>query len=144
MLHEKQERLNEVTNRWNNCKIKDTSLDPDILFIEIYNLNLKFKKIKEKYGNDEDELKAHVFDVVPEEYKQVRVSCNVNISNMEFKDLKKEICRLWKTKLNGTKTQEKEEPEEKVVVLNAIENKWRIKSKNMSQGCWLLGKINKR
>ena len=45
----KQESLNEVTNRWNNRKIKDTSLDPDIWFNELYNLNLKFKKIKAKY-----------------------------------------------------------------------------------------------
>ena len=46
---EKQESLNEVTNRWNNCKIKDTILDPYIWFNELYNLNLKFKKIKAKY-----------------------------------------------------------------------------------------------
>ena len=59
---ETQERLNEVTNRWNNCKIRNTSLDPDILFIEIYNLNLNFKKIKERYEKDEDELKRHVFE----------------------------------------------------------------------------------
>ena len=84
-------------------------------------------------------LKDMSSNVVPEEYKQVRVSCNVNIANMEFKDLKKEKCGFQKTDLNGTKTQEKEEPEEKFVVSNAIENKWRIKSKNMSQGCWLLG-----
>ena len=42
----KQESLNEVTNRWNNCNIKDTRIDPYILFDGLYNLNLKFKKIK--------------------------------------------------------------------------------------------------
>ena len=77
---EKQESLNEVTNRWNNYKIKDTSLDPYIWFNEVYNLNIKFKKIKEKYEKDEDELRAHVFDVLPEEYKQFIVSWNVKIS----------------------------------------------------------------
>ena len=46
--------LNEVTNRWTNFKIKDTSLDPDIWFNELYNLNLKLNKIKEKYEKDED------------------------------------------------------------------------------------------
>ena len=46
--YEKQEILIEVTNRWNNCKKKDTSLDPDIWFNELYNLNLNFKKIKER------------------------------------------------------------------------------------------------
>ena len=31
------------------------------------NLNLNFKKIKEKYEKDEDELKSHVFYVLPDE-----------------------------------------------------------------------------
>ena len=55
-----------MTIRWNNFNIKGTILDPDIWFNELYSLNLKFKKIKENYENDEDELKAHVFDVLPE------------------------------------------------------------------------------
>ena len=29
---ENQESLNEVKNRWNNCRIKDISQDPDIWF----------------------------------------------------------------------------------------------------------------
>ena len=62
----KQESLNKGTNRWNNFKIKDTSLDPDIWFNDLYNLILKFKKIKEKYEKDEDELNARVFNVLPE------------------------------------------------------------------------------
>ena len=49
MSYENQERLNEVAKRWNNCRIKDTIQDPDIWFNELFNLNLKFKKIKEKY-----------------------------------------------------------------------------------------------
>ena len=28
--YENQESLNEIINRWNNCRIKDTSQDPDI------------------------------------------------------------------------------------------------------------------
>ena len=60
---EKQEILNELNNRWNNCKIKDTSLDPGIWFNDLYNLNLKFKNTKEKYEKYEYEIKAHVFDV---------------------------------------------------------------------------------
>ena len=51
---DKQESLNEVTNMCNNCRIKDTSQDPDIWFNELYNLNLKFKKIKSKYEKDEE------------------------------------------------------------------------------------------
>ena len=54
---ENQYILNEVTNRWNNCSIKDTSNDPDIWLNELFNLNLKFKKIKEKYEKCEYELK---------------------------------------------------------------------------------------
>ena len=33
--NEKQEILNKVTDMWNNCKIKDTSLYPDIWFNDI-------------------------------------------------------------------------------------------------------------
>ena len=46
--------------------IKDTSQDPDIWFNELYNLNLYFKKIKDKYEKDEDEMKSHIVDVLPE------------------------------------------------------------------------------
>ena len=53
---EKQDILNEVTNRWNNCKVKDTSHDLEIWFNELYNLNLKFNNIKKKYEKDEDEM----------------------------------------------------------------------------------------
>ena len=74
VLYDKQESLNEVTNSQNNCKIKDTSLDLKIWFNELYNLNPNFKKIKAKYEKDEDELKAHVFDVLPDKYKKYRVS----------------------------------------------------------------------
>ena len=62
---EKQEILNEVTNMWNTLWIKDTSQDYDICFNELYILDLKFRKIKEKYEKDEDEMKTHVFDVFP-------------------------------------------------------------------------------
>ena len=72
--YERQDSLNEVTNRWNNYNIKDTSMDPDIWFNELYNLNLKFKRIKAEYEKHEDEIKANVFDVLPEEYNPVRVS----------------------------------------------------------------------
>ena len=83
--------MNEVTNRCNNCKIKDTSLDPYIWFNDLYNLNIKLKKIKAKYEKDDDEIKAHIINVLPEEYNQVRVSCRINMSKMQFKYLKKEI-----------------------------------------------------
>ena len=62
---ETQDSLNEVTNIWNNFRIKDTSQDPDIWSNEIFNLNLKFEKIKAKYEKYEDYMKAHVFDVLP-------------------------------------------------------------------------------
>ena len=56
--------LNEVTKRWNTCKIKDTRQDPDIWFNKIYNLNPDFKKTKKKYEKYEYETKAHLFDVL--------------------------------------------------------------------------------
>ena len=46
---DKQEGLNLVTNRWNNCSIKDTSQDLDIWFNVLYNINLNFNNIKAKY-----------------------------------------------------------------------------------------------
>ena len=65
--YEKHESWNDVTNRWNNFNIKYNSLDPYIWFNELYNLNLNCKKIKAKYEKYKDELRAHVFDVLPEE-----------------------------------------------------------------------------
>ena len=71
--------FHEVTNRWNKCRIRDISQDPDIWFNKLFNLNPKFKKIKAKYEKYEYEIKEHVFDILSENYKQVRVSYNVNI-----------------------------------------------------------------
>ena len=51
---EKQEIINEVTNKWNNFRIKDTIRDPEICFNELFYLNFKLNRIKEKYDNDED------------------------------------------------------------------------------------------
>ena len=79
MSDEKQESLNEVTNRCNNFRIKNTSKVPGIWFNERFNLNLKFKKVKGKYEKDEDNLKSHVFDVLPGDNKPTRFSCNVKI-----------------------------------------------------------------
>ena len=64
VLDDNQESLNEVTNRCNNWNIKDTSIGPDIWFNELYNLNLKFKKIKEKNEKYKDKLKAHDFHIL--------------------------------------------------------------------------------
>ena len=58
---DKQESLNEVTNRWNNYSIKDTSQDPDIWLNEQFNSDLKFNKIKAKYEKYGYYMKAHVF-----------------------------------------------------------------------------------
>ena len=46
---EKQDILNEVTNKWNTCRIKDTSQYTGIYFNELYNINLKFNNIKKHY-----------------------------------------------------------------------------------------------
>ena len=34
---EKQESLNDVTNKWNACRINDTSQEPDMRFDELFN-----------------------------------------------------------------------------------------------------------
>ena len=57
---EKQDSLSEVTNRWNKCKINNTILEPDVYFIEIYSLNLKFKRMKAKYENIRTKL-MHIY-----------------------------------------------------------------------------------
>ena len=92
--------MNEVINRCNNYRIKDKNKDPDIWFNEKFNLNLKVKKIKAKYEKDEDDMKTHVFDILPEYYKPARVSFNINISKMSFKELKKYIRWFWNSELN--------------------------------------------
>ena len=71
---------------------------------------------------------SHLFGVLPDEYNQVGVSCNVNISQAQFKDLKEKIRLLWKTELNRRNTKEKEEPEYKIIELNAVEKKRRNKN----------------
>ena len=63
---EKQQSLNEVTNRCNIFSSKVTRQCPEIWFNELYNLNFKLNKTKEKYEKYEDEMNAHVFDVLPE------------------------------------------------------------------------------
>ena len=68
---EKQEILNEVTNRWNNLRMKEKSQDTDIWYTELFNWNLKFKKTNEKNERDGDDLNAHVFDILPEDYKTI-------------------------------------------------------------------------
>ena len=78
MSEEKQEGLNIVSNRWNTFKIKVTIQDPYIWFNELINVNLKFNKTKAKY--DKCGMNGNVFDILPEEYKAVRLSCNINIS----------------------------------------------------------------
>ena len=49
----------------------ETSKYTDIWFNNPFNLNLKFKQIKATYDKDEDELKSHVFDILPKDYKYV-------------------------------------------------------------------------
>ena len=58
--HEKQQSLNVVTKQVEQLQYKDTSQDPDIVFNGLYNLNLKFKKIKAKYKNMNTNL-SHMF-----------------------------------------------------------------------------------
>ena len=53
----------------------------------------------------------------------MRVYCNVNISKMAFKYLKKEVSWFYNTKLNRYTKKEKNEPEEKILALNAREKK---------------------
>ena len=65
MSDENLDIINEVTNWWKTCSIKDTSHEPDIWFNKPYYLYLKFRKIKETYEKYEDEMKSHVFDILP-------------------------------------------------------------------------------
>ena len=68
---------------------------------------MKFKKIFEKYDKDQDETKVHFFVVLPKDYKPVRVSCNIKINKIAYKDLNKEIRLFWKTGLGGKQKPEK-------------------------------------
>ena len=55
--YEKQEILNKVTNRWNICNIKNSIQDTDKWFNEVFNSNLKLKKIKGNTRNMKIKLK---------------------------------------------------------------------------------------
>ena len=52
---------------------------------------------------------------------------------MEFKYAKKEIRWFWNTDLNGRKTQEKAESEEKILELNSEEKKWKKMASSSSE-----------
>ena len=73
--NEKQERLNQVKTGGTTSVSRTKRQVYDIWFNSLYNLNLKLNNIKDKYEKDKYEKKAHVFDVLPEEYEPVRVSC---------------------------------------------------------------------
>ena len=64
---EKKESLNEVKNRWNNCRNKETIQYPDIWFNKLYKQNLKFKNIKSRYEKNQDKVRSYVFGVLTEE-----------------------------------------------------------------------------
>ena len=55
------------------------------------------------------------------------------MTKMEFKVLKKEICWFRKTYQNRRKIQERSESEEKVLALNARENKCKTRIENSSR-----------
>ena len=80
-------------------------------------------------------MKSCVFNVLPDWYKPVRASYNIKISKIASKDLKKDICWFWKTKLNGNKTQEKTKPEEKFIALNAVDKKQKKNGKFFKGDC---------
>ena len=63
---EKQESLNKVKNTWKKCSTKDRSQDLGIWLNKLYDFNAKLKKIKRKHEKYKDDMKAHVFDVLPE------------------------------------------------------------------------------
>ena len=63
---------------------------------------------------------------------------------MEFKNPNKEIRWFWKTQLNGNKTQNKTEPEEKVIVLNNGKNKYNKNGKLFNGKCNKCGKYGPR
>ena len=68
-------------------------------------------------------MNPHIYDVLPEEKRSVRVSSNVNTSTMAYKDLKIEMNWFWKTELGKNMKQEKQDPEDKVISLNTVERK---------------------
>ena len=68
---QKQNSLTDVTEEWNNSRLGSVKVDPDDWFPYLYQVNAKFKKIKAKYGKDDDQIKAHVLVNLPEEYEVI-------------------------------------------------------------------------
>ena len=73
------------------ARSRKKSQDQAIWFHELFNLNLKFKKIKRKYEKEKYEIKAHVFEIdlnitKPWEYPAMSTSwwCNLRIHRNRY------------------------------------------------------------
>ena len=103
---EKQISLTDVTEEWNNSRLRSTKVDPDDWFTYLYRVNVRFKKIKTEYGKDDDQVKAHVLVNLPEEYKAIQTNLRMN-PTYSYKDYRTHIRNHWLSRLGGKEMIEK-------------------------------------
>ena len=102
----KQISLTDVTEEWNNSRLRSTRVDPDDWFTYLYRVNLNFKKIKEEYGKDDEQIKAHVLVNLPEEYEAIQTNLCMN-PTYTYKDYRTHIRNHWLSRLGGKEMIEK-------------------------------------
>ena len=103
---EKQISLTDVTEGWNNSRLRSTKVDPDDWFTYLYRVNARFRKIKTEYGKDDDQVKAHVLVNLPEEYKAIQTNLRMN-PTYSYKDYRTHIHNHWLSRLGGKEMIEK-------------------------------------
>ena len=106
VLSQKQNSLTDVTEEWNNSRLSSVKVDPDDWFTYLYRVNAKFKKIKTKYGKDDDQIKPRVLVNLTEEYEAIQTNLRMN-PTYSYADYKTHIHMHWLVKLGGKEILEK-------------------------------------
>ena len=97
-----REILIEVTKQWLECRLDDIETDPKIYFSKLDRINRKFEKIKKKYKKDENQIIAHIFQSVHNEYVPIIVDVMMNLNELnkkQLQEIKGRIRSFWKDEL---------------------------------------------
>ena len=119
-----ESNLTEMLNLFVQCKLKDTTTDPDSWFLELDQINDKLEGIDAKYRKEEFELKAHLLGNLPEGYNDVKTKISGREKDYEVEDIEDEIRRKWKREFE---TNEEEMKNKKQLALPVVQKKgWKL------------------
>ena len=88
-LHEKysvqkiREDFDTLDNEWNNFKIDDISMDPDLIFKTLEEQSKKLAVFGERYGKDSLQMLSKLGCSLPKEYNHVFTYLNTNEEQMK-------------------------------------------------------------